>query len=94
MEEKKPKLFNRLGLIVKPIFRGALKSIPVINPVIEIVNNIRNETKAKEGQPVKTHSYISIVTQFICVGVVLYAFFSKQLPVDQVLELLKQFTGE
>lgn len=86
----KIKLFKRIGNIVRPIIRGALKSIPILNPVIEIIENFRNEAITKnEGLEIKKHNYLSILIQFICVGAVVYAFATKQITIEDVLKLLK-----
>ena len=91
IEPTKPKikLFKRIGNIVRPIIRGVLKSIPILNPVIEIIENFKNEAITKnEGLEIKKHNYLSILFQLICVGAVVYAFATKQITVDDVLKLL------
>ncbi len=91
IEPTKPKikLFKRIGNIVRPIIRGVLKSIPILNPVIEIIENFKNDAVTKnEGLEIKKHNYLSILFQLICVGAVVYAFATKQITVDDVLKLL------
>lgn len=51
------------------LLRGLFKSIPVGNPVTEIVANI----KAKQANQPLPHSWISITAQIVGTGLILYS---------------------
>lgn len=91
------KFFKKIGLVLKPIVRGALKSIPIVNPIIEIITNISNEVKGTvptvNGEPVK-HNYLSILVQIVCVACIVWAFYSKTITIEDLVKLLKDFTSQ
>lgn len=93
-EKPVKRLFKKIGKVIKPILRGALKSIPILNPIIEITENIRSEVKNQNSGEVKKHNYISITIQIICVIAIIYAFATKQITVDQLLQLLNFNAGD
>lgn len=77
---------NILRFIV-PIVRGAVKTVfPPAATAIEIGKNII-EAK-KEGEKKLPHNWTSIVTQVIGWGVIIYAFATKLITVEQVLKFI------
>lgn len=76
--------------ILKALFRGVVKSIPAGNVALQLVNNVKHELDNKNviNKPDKPHSWISIVTQGICVAAIVYAFVTKTITVEQVLSYL------
>lgn len=84
------------------ILRAGVKSVPVGNAIVEAIENRKanraikkgmsiDETvkyKSVDGKPEKPHDWLSIAVQLIITGSVIYAFFSKQIPIDKLIELL------
>lgn len=85
-EKQKPKFFKRIFSGLKPVFRGVVKSLPLGNVAIEIFDNVKKEVK--ENTTPKQHSYISIFIQLVCIALIIYAFSTKQITIEQVLQLL------
>lgn len=81
--------------ILKAIIRGILKGLPAVNPVIETIENVKNikdlKTEVSEEVKVLKHSWVSITIQFIIVGVTIYAFVSKQITIEKLIELVGGF---
>lgn len=74
--------------------RGLLKSLPLGNVADEIIQNtkanIESEILENGTQSVKQpHDWISITVQFIGIAAIIYAFLSKQITIDQFIDLLK-----
>ncbi len=75
---------------IKAIFRGILKSLPFGNVVTEVVQNIQNkDALVTEEIPATGHNWVSITTQAVIVSIIVYAFYTKQITIDQVIEYLK-----
>jgi len=84
------------------ILRAGVKSVPVGNVIVEAIENrkalkkiksegwLEGELKLKtvDGLPTKPHNWISIAIQLIITGSVIYAFFTKQITIDKLIELL------
>lgn len=75
------------GLFKKtvPILRGAAKSIPYTSALIELIDNIKAELRKDE----KAHSYISIIIQFICLTIIVIAYFQDKIKLKELVETLK-----
>lgn len=83
------------SIVQSPIVRGVVKSLPGGNLIYEVgenvVGNVVNEiAQVGEVKPreVKPHHWISILIQAIGIGLLLYAFFTKQITIKDVLDLL------
>lgn len=101
MEEKKGNKVKRFFKFIfnNSLVRGVIKSLPFGNVVYEVGENISTEIKNKNGESEiknvmdkKPHNWFSISVQLLCLGAIVYAFISKQITIDQVLDLLKSFT--
>jgi len=82
--------------ILKPVFRGVLKSLPMGNILVELTQN----KKAKNSEPVidsqgnqippeLPHNYVSIAIQIICIVGIIYAFYTKQIDLNHFLSILQ-----
>ncbi len=85
----KKKLFQKIGVFIGSSFRGTLKSVPLIGPLSELIQNIVDLIKGRE----KKHSWISITVQLALVSCILYAFFTNQITISQVVEILKEISA-
>lgn len=74
---------KKLINIAKPFLRGVIKSFPVGNAIVEGVQNV----KAGDGE--KPHNWVSIITQLTICGLIVYAFVTHTITIDQVLGYLK-----
>lgn len=66
--------------ILKPVIRGAIKSLPMGNVITEVIAN------AKDNTGVKPHNWVSIGIQFLCVGAIVYAFATHAISLDELLK--------
>ena len=76
--------------VATPVLRGLLKSVPFGGIVVESVKNIKTEidnTKTIEDKPLP-HNWISILVQLLALLGIVYAFVSKQITIEQFIELL------
>lgn len=75
---------------VKPFVRGAVKSLPFGNAVIEIGTSIKEAVVNKQNDSAKslTHDWKSIMTQVVVMGLIIYAFAVKSITIEQALEWL------
>lgn len=85
----KPKFLKRVFNFLKPVVRGAVKTLPLGGAVIELVDNITKEFKGDK----KKHSYASILIQLTGLGLIVYAFVTKQVTIEDVLQLLNSLFG-
>ncbi|OHB99880.1 MAG: hypothetical protein A2Z57_11190 [Planctomycetes bacterium RIFCSPHIGHO2_12_39_6] len=88
--EPKTKVGKFLKNILKPLVRGAIKSIPVIGtPIAEILTNVTQPI----GEP-KKHTNISIIIQVtIAAAVLLDLILNKGENVKAILELFGLIGG-
>lgn len=95
MKEKKPFL-KTLG----DICRGVFKALPIGNVLVELAQNkkaknlVTEEIKDEAGNVIKRelpHSYVSIVVQLLCIAGIVYAFYTKQIDITKLLNLLLNF---
>lgn len=80
--------------ILKAILRGILKSVPIGNTIVETVENFKakpvidaatNEIVEKIEKP---HNWVSILTQLTVIGVIVWAFVTKQITIEQLINFL------
>lgn len=80
--------------ILKAILRGILKSVPIGNTIVETVENFKAKTNAEiesggeVGKVEKPHNWISILTQLTVIGVIVWAFVTKQITIEQLINFL------
>ena len=89
MATKKNNL-KKVFVFLKPILRGAIKSLPFGNAVVEIGESIKEtvDNNAKHSAKPLTHNWLSIAVQIIGIAVIIYAFFTKAITIEQVLEFI------
>lgn len=84
--------------ILLAIGRGALKAlIPPLVPIIEAGTNAKVASDNADKKEVSTdpvivpqpHSWVSIVTQLLVWICILYAFWTKAIPLKEVIDYLK-----
>ncbi len=86
MSKEKTKAGLFLKNIIAPIVRGAVKQIPIVGtPAMEIISNITGP----KDEP-KKHSWVSIIVQSTIAIAVLWAFFSKTITIQEVIDLLRK----
>lgn len=84
---------------LKSIGRGILKSIPGGNPIIEAVKNkqgVIKEVITEQGDVVtakvkEPHNWVSIITQALTTGVIIWAIASGKLSLEQIQTILNLF---
>lgn len=73
-----------------PALRGVVKSLPMGNAITEVVQNVQDANN--KDAPILSkdlqHNYYSIITQILCVGAIIYAFYTHAITIDQLLNLL------
>ena len=83
--------------ILKAIARGVVKSFPLGNVVIETINNFKakplinieaNEQSEIISKIEKPHNWISIATQSVIIAALIYAFVTKQIDLNKLIEIL------
>ena len=81
---------KKLFTFLKPVLRGAIKSIPFGNVAVEIGTSIKEAVQGKnELDPSKpTHDWKSIITQLVALGLIVYAFATHLITLDEVLGYL------
>jgi len=92
-------LFKKVFNIGKAIVRGVTKgAFPGVAGAIDAVRNIQGQqvtVLTTEGKEVTgtaaPHSWWSIIPSLIVAGVIIYGLWSKQLDVNTVVDLLKEF---
>jgi hypothetical protein len=89
MSAKKNNL-KKVFIFLKPILRGAIKSLPFGNAVVEISESIKEtvDNNAKDSAKPLTHNWISIAVQVIGLSVIVYAFITKAITIEQVLTFI------
>ena len=89
MSAKKNNL-KKVFVFLKPILRGAIKSLPFGNAVIEIGESIKETVENNNNDLAKplTHNWLSITVQIIGLVVIIYAFAIKAITIEQVLEFI------
>ena len=98
----KEKLKKFIENFIKPILRGTIKSLPFGNAIIEATDNIKSEmTISKGGTPKRAKiigsevkapfNWISILIQTALVAVIIYAFVTKQITIEQVIQYFSKY---
>ena len=84
---------KKIFQIARPFLRGVVKSFPLGNAVIEGVNNAKASTNnAEKADTISNplpHDWVSIITQATVSGLIVYAFVTKAITIDQVIGFLK-----
>lgn len=83
MKPIKKRLLKRL--LSNPFIRGTIKSLPVGNLIYEIVDNIKHYKDPDKAKNPAPHSAISLAAQIVFLCLIIYAFATHQLTIDQVL---------
>ncbi len=95
MNKEKTKVGKILQVLGSAVVRPAAKILfPLIgSPVVELVSNLIGSKKIDSvtGAITPKHSYISIAVQFALVISVLYAFYTKSITIQEVVDILNQF---
>jgi len=82
---------------LKAVFRGLVKSVPLGNTLIEIADNykskpilnIDSEEQKKVFENIeKPHDWTSIIIQVIITSSIIYAFVTKQISIEKLIELI------
>lgn len=88
----------KIGKIIGSFVRGAIKSFPLGNAIIEGVNNAKGgvlKTVTTEGGETVTgkvkdpHSWVSIVVQLLLCAAFVYGFYTKQIDLERLIEMLR-----
>ena len=83
--------------ILKAIFRGVVKSFPIGNVIVETIQNYKakpllNVEPSEQAEIVnkteKPHNWVSIAVQLLITAGIVYAFATKQITIDKLIELL------
>jgi hypothetical protein len=78
-----------LGLVLQnPLVRGTIKSLPGGNFVYELAENIRHAKKGGKEQSSAPHSAVSLLAQLVFLGIIIYAFATKQISIDDVMRYI------
>lgn len=88
---KKIKLQRFFRNVIKPLIRGVVKSLPLGNVAIEVADNV--SAQQAENREI-SHSWVSIVIQLICICILLYSFFTKQINSDDFINLSKTILND
>lgn len=95
---------NLVKNIIAPVGRGLIKQIPFVGtPVVELLSNltqpktmiasITGGLSVEVNNPLK-HSYVSIGVQIVSAALIVWAFYTKQITIQDVLGLLNQIKAE
>jgi hypothetical protein len=86
--KKRPLLKAVKKIFQFPLIRGILKSFPVGNWAYEVAQNIKHYKDPKKANEPAPHSAISLLAQAVFLGLIIYAFVTKQITIDQVLNFI------
>jgi len=89
----KNKILNKIGsffgkVLQAPIIRGTLKSLPFGNLVYEIAENVRNAKSPEKKENGMPHSPVSLLAQIIFLSIIVYAFYTKMISIDDVMRYI------
>lgn len=83
------------GLFLKKLLavvRGIFKSLPIGNTINEISQNLKQSEVVlnTEGEPTikSPHDWLSIGTQLLVIGLIIYSFFNKTITLENLMKLL------
>ena len=77
------------GVFKNPLIRGGLKTTPGGSFAYELAENVKYWIKKKRGENVSDkapHSAISLIAQLVLLSLIVYAFVTKQLTIDDLLK--------
>jgi hypothetical protein len=82
---------------IKAFFRGAIKSFPIGNAILEGAENVKKEKVTAENiteaidttNKEKPHSWVSILTQLAFTSLFVYLFYTKQITAENLQEIVK-----
>lgn len=86
--------------IFRAVLRGIVKSIPLGNVIVETVENFTAKPLIEQStdeqintiaQTDKPHNWVSVTIQLLIVGAIVYAFTTKQIDINKLIELLSGF---
>lgn len=77
---------TKLGRFLAGFAKGAARSIPVGNAIMDGIENIASKKDDKAP-----HRWPAIVAEIVFVGLISYAFITKMITVDQLINVLKMF---
>jgi len=80
------KRYKKMKEKLKAILRGLVKSVPIGNVLVETIENKKAPTS--EDKP---HNWLSILAQIGGILIIFYMSYKKELPIEQMLELLRSF---
>lgn len=87
--KKRPLLAFVRSLFSNPIVRGTLKSFPIGNWAYEIAENIKVAKDPGVNVGVKLpHSPVSLLVQAVVLGLIVYAFFTHEISISDVMEYI------
>ena len=70
---------------LKAVLRGLVKSVPIGNVIVE---SIENKKAPKEEKP---HDWLSICAQIGGILLLFYMSYKGEIPIEKMLELLRNF---
>lgn len=75
---------TKLGRFFTGFVKGAVRSLPLGNALVDGIENV--SLKKEDGT--RPHSWIAIAAEIAFVGLVIYAFITKMITVDDLLKYL------
>lgn len=85
---KIPKWLKTIGAVVAPLVRGTVKSLPGGSLMFEVINSIKHVKDPAKAGDQRPHSPISILAQVVFLAVIVYAFYTKQITIDDVMNYI------
>lgn len=81
---------KKLKEFVKPIIRGAVKTIPFGNLAVEVGTSIKESIVNKKTDSSKplTHDWKSMLIQVVGLAAIVYCFYTKTITIDQLLSMI------
>lgn len=84
----KPKKGFLKRIFGNPLTRGILKSFPIGNWAYEIAENIKFSRDPKNSGAPLPHSPLSLLAQAVFLGLIIYAFVTHQVTIDDLLRYI------
>lgn len=86
--KKRPLIGILKSVFQNPLVRGTLKSLPLGNWAYEVAENIRHAKNPDTRDTKAPHSAISLLAQAVFLGLIVYAFVTHQVTIDDVLKYI------
>lgn len=83
--KKRPLLTFIKKVLGNPIIRGTLKSLPFGNLAYEVAEQIKHATNPETKGGKLPHSPVSILFQLVFLALIIYAFFTHQITIDDLM---------